>query len=90
MGDKEHNVFRAKLAEQAERFEGKRSVLDAISGLFGVRLLESSSVIAPSRLRSGNSSFDKHFKHLNPSKGPFSICLTLNLPTDIYVKASVK
>lgn len=33
MGDREHNVFMAKLAEQAERFEGKKTVFDAISRL---------------------------------------------------------
>lgn len=33
MADKDNNVCLAKLAEQAERYEGKRSVFDAISGL---------------------------------------------------------
>ena len=32
MADKDNNVCLAKLAEQAERYEGKRSVFDAISG----------------------------------------------------------
>ena len=36
MADKEQNLFMAKLAEQAERYEGKRSVLYAMGGLFEV------------------------------------------------------
>lgn len=35
MSEKEKNVFLAKLAEQAERYEGKEVVFDAISGHFG-------------------------------------------------------
>ena len=35
MSEKEKNVFLAKLAEQAERYDGKEIVFDAISGHFG-------------------------------------------------------
>ena len=40
MAEKESNVFKAKLAEQAERYEGKEVVFEAINGHFA--LLESS------------------------------------------------
>ena len=41
MAEREHNVFMAKLAEQAERYEGKRRGFDATVGLFeAVRILE--------------------------------------------------
>lgn len=41
MAEREHNVFMAKLAEQAERYEGKRRGFDATVGLF--EAVESSS-----------------------------------------------
>jgi len=34
MAGREENVFMAKLAEQAERYEGKRLVIDSISRHF--------------------------------------------------------
>lgn len=40
MAEKESNVFKAKLAEQAERYEGKEIVFEAINGHFA--LLDSS------------------------------------------------
>lgn len=43
MVERDINVFKAKLAEQAERYEGKRIVFGAISGHFV--FLESSVVV---------------------------------------------
>ena len=41
MADREYNVFMAKIAEQAERYEGKRSGFDSIAGPFeAVRIIE--------------------------------------------------
>ena len=34
MSERENNVFMAKIAEQAERYEGKEIVFSAISGHF--------------------------------------------------------
>ena len=36
MGDRESNVYKAKLAEQAERYEGKRSILIAFGVCLGL------------------------------------------------------
>ena len=40
MTDRDKNVFMSKLAEQAERYEGKWRVFNAIGGLLWVRIRE--------------------------------------------------
>ena len=70
MAEKESNVFKAKLAEQAERYEGKEIVFEAING--HIALLDSSDNDAERasecRLQWANSSFDKSFRILDPPK----------------------
>ena len=79
MAEKESNVFKAKLAEQAERYEGKEIVFEAINGHFA--LLDSSDnyaeLASECRLQWANSSFDKSFRILDPPKRLFSIRFAL-------------